>query len=64
MAQTERTPLAERIERVLGHAPRTRDEIAVAVGYAGHEVSMRQALAQVVRDGHAVQTPAGWRAAR
>jgi hypothetical protein len=25
-------------------------------------VSMRQALAQVVRDGHAVQTPAGWRA--
>jgi hypothetical protein len=34
----------------------------MAVGYAGHDVPMRQALAQVVSDGHAIHTPAGWRA--
>ena len=58
----ERVPLTDRIERVLGHAPRTRDEIAVAVGYAGHDVTMKRALAQLVGDGQAIRTPAGWRA--
>ena len=60
----ERMPLTGRIERVLGHEPRTRDEIALAVGYAGHDVSMGQALAQLVGEGQAIRTPAGWRAPR
>jgi len=64
MAETQRTPLTARIERVLGHEPRTRDEIALAVGYAGHDVPMGHALALLVSDGHAIRTPAGWRAAR
>ncbi|HEY1775134.1 MAG TPA: hypothetical protein VGG41_03140 [Solirubrobacteraceae bacterium] len=57
--------LTARIQRVLGHEPRTRTEIALAVGYAGHEVSasMGQALERLVSDGQAVRTPAGWRAA-
>ena len=62
MPEMERTPLIGRIERVLGHEPRRRDEIALAVGYAGRDVSMRQALAQLVSDGQAIRTPAGWRA--
>jgi hypothetical protein len=62
MPEMERTPLIGRIERVLGHEPRTRDEIALAVGYAGRDVSTRQALAQLVSDGQAIRTPAGWRA--
>ena len=64
MAEIERTPLTTRIARVLGHEPRTRDEIALAVGYAGHDVPMGQALALLVSDGQAIRTPAGWRAAR
>jgi len=63
MAQTDHTPLAARIERVLGHEPRTRAEIALAVGYAGHDVPMSHALARLVSDGQAIRTPAGWRAA-
>jgi hypothetical protein len=62
MPEMERTPLIARIERVLGHEPRTRAEIALAVGYAGHDLSMAQALALLVSDGHAIRTPAGWRA--
>jgi hypothetical protein len=57
----ERTPLTDRIQRVLGHEPRTRDEIALAVGYAGHDVTMTTALEQLVGDGQAIRTPAGWR---
>ena len=64
MAEIERTSLTARIQRVLGHEPRTRDEIALAVGYAGHDVSMGQALALLVSDGLAIRTPAGWRAPR
>jgi hypothetical protein len=56
------TPLTGRIERVLGHEPRTRDEIAFAVGYAGHDIPIGQALAQLVSNGHAIKTPAGWQA--
>jgi hypothetical protein len=63
MPETEHTQLTARIERVLGHEPRTRAEIALAVGYAGHDVSMKQALAVLVSDGQAIRTPAGWRAA-
>jgi hypothetical protein len=59
----ESTRLTTRIERVLGHEPRTRAEIALAVGYAGHDVSMSHALARLVSDGQAIRTPAGWRAA-
>jgi hypothetical protein len=55
-------PLTGRIERVLGHEPRTRDEIALAVGYAGHDIPMGHALARLVSDGQATRTPAGWRA--
>ena len=62
MPQTERTPLTVRIERVLGHEPRTRAEIAVAVGYSRHDISMGQALALLENDGQAIRTPAGWRA--
>ena len=62
MAEIERASLIVRIERVLGHEPRTRAEIAFAVGYAGHDLSMAQALALLVNDGHAIRTPAGWRA--
>jgi len=58
------TPLVGRIERVLGHEPRTRDEIALAVGYAGHDVPIAQALARLVSEGQAIRTPAGWRAPR
>ena len=66
MTQTERTrtPLTVRIARVLGHEPRTRAEIAVAVGYYGHDVSMGQALAVLESDGQAIRTPSGWRAPR
>jgi hypothetical protein len=64
MSEIQRMPLTRRIERVLGHEPRTREEIALAVGYAGHELSMGQALALLVSDGQAVRTPSGWRAAR
>jgi hypothetical protein len=64
MPNNERVSLAGRIERVLGHEPRTRDEIALAVGYIGREVSIRQALDEVVSNGRAIQTPAGWRAPR
>ena len=63
MAAMERTSLTARIERVLGHEPRTRAEIALAVGYAGHDVPMSHALERLVSDGHAIRTPAGWRAA-
>jgi hypothetical protein len=56
------TPLTGRIERVLGHEPRTRDEIAFAVGYVGHDVPIGQALAQLVSNGQAIRTPAGWQA--
>ncbi len=62
MPGMERAPLTVRIERVLGHEPRTRAEIALAVGYAGHDLSMGHALALLVSDGHAIRTPAGWRA--
>jgi hypothetical protein len=48
---------------VLGHEPRTRTEIALAVGYAGHDIPMGHALERLVSDGHAIRTPAGWRAA-
>ena len=64
MAELERTPLTARIERVLGHEPRTRAEIAHAVGYGGCDVPMGDALERLVSDGRAVRTPAGWRAAR
>ena len=64
MPDTERTPLTTRIERVLGHEPRTRDEIALAVGFCGHDVPMGRALAMLVSDGQAIRTPSGWRAAR
>ena len=57
-------PLTGRIERVLGHEPRTREEVALAVGYAGHDVPLGQALAQLVSNGQAVHTPAGWLAPR
>ena len=60
----QHTPLTGRIEHVLGHEPRTRDEIALAVGYAGHDVPIGQALAQLVSGGQAVRTPAGWHAPR
>ena len=52
--------LTGRIEHVLGHSPRTRHEIAAAVGYVGHDVLIAQALAQLVREGHAKRTPTGW----
>jgi hypothetical protein len=58
----ERIPLSDRIEHLLGHEPRTRDEIAFAVGYTGHDVSMTEALAHLVGNGLAIRTPAGWRA--
>lgn len=61
MAPTEHKPLTAQIQRVLGHAPRTRVEIALAVGYAGHDASMRQALELLVAEGRAIRTPAGWR---
>ena len=56
--------LTGRIETVLGDAPRTRQEIAVAVGYGGHDVLIAQALAQLVREGHARRTPTGWQSPR
>jgi hypothetical protein len=64
MSAIERKPLTARIERVLGHEPRTRAEIALAVGYAGHDGAMSHALERLVSDGQAIRTPAGWRAAR
>jgi hypothetical protein len=63
MSEMERTPLTARIERVLGHEPRTRAEIALAVGYAGQDVPISHALALLVSDGQAIRTAAGWRAA-
>lgn len=60
MPHTPYQSLTGRIEHVLGHSPRTRDEIALAVGYAGHDVPIGQALAQLVSDGQAIRTPAGW----
>jgi hypothetical protein len=51
MPRTQHPPLTGRIERVLGHAPRTGDEIALAVGYTGHDVPIGQALAQLVSEG-------------
>lgn len=64
MPHTQRTvtPLTARIARVLGHEPRTREEIAHAVGYSRHDISMGQALALLVSDGQAIRTPSGWRA--
>lgn len=62
--RTQHATLTGRIEHVLGHSPRTRHEIAVAVGYAGHDVLIAQALAQLVREGHAKRTPTGWQASR
>jgi len=59
---SQRATLTGRIEHVLGHSPCTRQEIAVAVGYAGHDVLIAQALAQLVREGHAKRTPTGWQA--
>jgi len=56
--------LTGRIETVLGDAPRTRQEIAAAVGYAGHDVLIAQALAQLVREGHARRAPTGWQSPR
>ena len=53
--------LTGRIEHVLGHEPRTRHEIAVAAAYDGHGQVLSDALAQLVSDGQAVRTPAGWR---
>jgi hypothetical protein len=61
---TQHATLSGRIEHVLGHSPRTRQEIAVAVGYAGHDVLIAQALAQLVREGHAKRTPTGWQSPR
>ena len=61
---TQHARLTGRIEHVLGHSPRTRQEIAVAVGYAGHDVLIAQALAQLVREGHAKRTPTGWQSPR
>jgi hypothetical protein len=53
--------LTGRIEQVLGHEPRTRQEIAVAVAYDGRGQVLSAALAKLVSDGQAVRTPAGWR---
>jgi hypothetical protein len=53
--------LTGRIEHVLGHEPRTRQEIAVAVAYDGRAQVLSDALAKLVSDGQAVRTPAGWR---
>jgi hypothetical protein len=64
MPGTERMPLTTRIERVLGHEPRTREEIANAVGYGGNDLPMGQALALLVSDGQAIRTPSGWRSPR
>jgi starvation-inducible outer membrane lipoprotein len=61
---TEHATLTGRIEHVLGDSARTRQEIAVAVGYAGHDVLIAQALAQLVREGHAKRTPTGWQSPR
>jgi hypothetical protein len=55
------TPLLTgRIEHVLGHEPRTRQEIAGAARYDGHGQVLSDALAELVAAGHAVRTPAGW----
>ena len=43
MPQIERTPLAGGTERVLEHEPRSRDEIALAVGYAGRRIDATDA---------------------
>jgi hypothetical protein len=59
---TGRTPLTGRICDVLGHEPRTRQEIALAAGYDGHGQVLSEALAQLVTSGHVVRTPAGWQA--
>jgi hypothetical protein len=59
---TRRTPLTGRICDVLGHEPRTRQEIALAAGYDGHGQVLSDALAQLVTSGHVVRTPAGWQA--
>jgi hypothetical protein len=56
--------LTGRIEHVLGHEPRTRQEIAVSAGYDGHGQVLSDALAELVAAGHAVRTPAGWQAPR
>jgi hypothetical protein len=53
--------LTGRIEHVLGHEPRTRQEIAVAAAYDGCGQVLSDALAKLVSDGQAVRTPAGWR---
>ena len=53
--------LTGRIEHVLGHEPRTRQEIAGAAAYDGHGQVLSDALAQLVSDGQGVRTPAGWR---
>jgi hypothetical protein len=59
---TRRTPLTGRICHVLGHEPRTRQEIALAAGYDGHGQVLSEALAQLVASGQVVRTPAGWQA--
>jgi hypothetical protein len=61
---SQHATLTGRIEHALGHSPRTRHEIAVAVGYAGHDVLIAQALAQLVREGHAKRAPTGWQSPR
>ena len=60
--RTQRTPLTGRICHVLGHEPRTRQEIALAAGYDGHGQVLSAALAQLVASGQVVRTPAGWHA--
>ena len=60
--RTQRTPLTGRICHVLGHEPRTRQEIALAAGYDGHGQVLSEALAQLVASGEVVRTPAGWHA--
>ena len=60
--RTQRTPLTGRICHVLGHEPRTRQEIALAAAYDGHGQVLSEALAQLVASGEVVRTPAGWHA--
>jgi hypothetical protein len=60
--EIRRTPLTGRICHVLGHEPRTRQEIALAAGYDGHGQVLSEALAQLVASGQVVRTPAGWHA--
>jgi hypothetical protein len=60
--RSQRTPLTGRICHVLGHEPRTRQEIALAAGYDGHGQVLSDALAELVASGAVVRTPAGWHA--